>query len=507
MQNILLSCFFRCVNLSIRASWLILAVIILRAAIKTIPKRVNGILWLFAGIRLILPFSFVSVFSLVPDTESLMTEQAGSWRENNYFPISTDISAGTPLADTEVCRAASSINIFIIFAFLWMIGVILMASWAVCQYIRLKKAVQTAASLNRIGGNSTSSNLTVHNAPSIYQCEQIPSPFVMGIIHSRIYLPFRMEKESLSYIIAHKQTHIQRNDHLFKLLGFLVLSIHWFNPFAWLWFILFSKDMEMACDEHVIQNFTYNQRQDYSMALLNSSKKFHEFFSLPPAFGGSDVKKRIRAIMDYRTLGRRQKLGVAGLCILVLLCFMTNPMDTAGKPWFRRAEREISGIEHYIFPKDFSGYSKLDIFPQKLLPSAAEGEYHYQMKDTLFDPTVQMFLACTYSEEDYKKETERIRNIQEEYRKEVKRVIYDEEHFSFPAYVTAYASNHCYEYVLFPGNQRIIYVFIQFASKDELLFDQRFLPLDYHGYGENDQENGDSIYVFVQEDGTGIGLY
>ena len=118
MQNILLSCFFRCVNLSIRASWLILAVIILRAAIKTIPKRVNGILWLFAGIRLILPFSFVSVFSLVPDTESLMTEQAGSWRENNYFPISTDISAGTPLADTEVCRAASSINIFIIFAFL-----------------------------------------------------------------------------------------------------------------------------------------------------------------------------------------------------------------------------------------------------------------------------------------------------------------------------------------------------------------------------------------------------
>ncbi len=118
-----------------------------------------------------------------------------------------------------------------------------------------------------------------------------------------------------------------------------------------------------------------------------------------------------------------------------------------------------------------------------------------------------MFLACTYSEEDYKKETERIRNIQEEYRKEVKRVIYDEEHFSFPAYVTAYASNHCYEYVLFPGNQRIIYVFIQFASKDELLFDQRFLPLDYHGYGENDQENGDSIYVFVQEDGTGIGLY
>lgn len=303
MQNILLSCFFRCVNLSIRASWLILAVIILRAAIKTIPKRVNGILWLFAGIRLILPFSFVSVFSLVPDTESLMTEQAGSWRENNYFPISTDISAGTPLADTEVCRAASSINIFIIFAFLWMIGVILMAGWAVCQYIRLKKAVQTAASLNRIGGNSTSSNLTVHNAPSIYQCEQIPSPFVMGIIHPRIYLPFRMEKESLSYIIAHEQTHIQRNDHLFKLLGFLVLSIHWFNPFAWLWFILFSKDMEMACDEYVIQNFTYNQRQDYSMALLNSSKKFHEFFSLPPAFGGSDVKKRIRAIMDYRTLG------------------------------------------------------------------------------------------------------------------------------------------------------------------------------------------------------------
>lgn len=164
-------------------------------------------------------------------------------------------------------------------------------------------------------------------------------------------------------------------------------------------------------------------------------------------------------------------------------------------------------IEHYVFPKDFPGYSKLDIFPQKLLPSAAEGEYHYQMKDTLFDPTIQMFLACTYSEEDYKKEVERIRNIQEEYRKEVKRVIYDEEHFSFPAYVTAYASNHCYEYVLFPGNQRIIYVFIQFASKDELLFDQRFLPLDYQGYGENDQENGDSIYVFVQEDGTGIGLY
>lgn len=516
MEEILLSCFFRCVNLSIRASWLILAVFVLRAAISCVPKRMLCMRWLLTGLRLILPFSFVSTCSLLPATEQFKIEylelvgqevnpknlMEQGLHSKNF--MGQELHSKNTLLDSAQYKPQSEYILFFL-ALLWIIGVLLMLGWMACQYVRLKIAVRTAIKIAPSAESLFSTGPTEQSP--IYQSEQITSPFAMGMFCPCIYLPCRMQKEALPYVIAHEQAHIQRYDHLFKIFGFLILALHWLNPLAWLWFILFSNDIEMACDERVTEGFSIVQRQDYSMALLNTCEGVSGFFSLPPGFGGSAIKKRIQAVMRARIPTRRQKILFAGLCILLLLCFMTNPTDTEGKPWFRTADTEVTGIEHYHFPRDFLGYSKLDIFPQTLPQNLLNGEYICRMQDGLFDPTIQMFLACTYSKEAYAKEVKRIQNIQEEYQGEVKRVVFDEKHFSFPAYVTVYANNYCYEYALFPGNGKIIYVFIQFAPKEELLFDQHFLPLDYHGYGENDQENGDSIYVFVQEDGTGIGLY
>ena len=249
--------FLKIVNMSISASWLVLAVLLLRLILKKAPKWVNVLLWGIVAIRLVCPFSIESVFSLIPSAETVSPEimmdrtpeiSTGIDSFDAVVnPIITESFAPQPMA------SANPLQIWIpVSANFWLLGIGIMLIYTAISYLLLRRKVATAI---RLEGN-------------IYQSENVVSPFVLGIIKPKIYLPFRMDAGNLQHVIAHEQAHIRRKDHLWKPLGFLLLAIHWFNPMMWLGYIFLCKDIELACDEKVVKKLTREERADYSNALL-----------------------------------------------------------------------------------------------------------------------------------------------------------------------------------------------------------------------------------------------
>ena len=168
---------------------------------------------------------------------------------------------------------------------------------------------------------------------AIYVSERISSPFVFGIVRPRIYLPFGMDENSLEYVIAHEEAHIQRKDHWWKLLGILLLSIHWFHPLVWLSYVLFCRDIELACDEKVIRTLDRHQRADYSQALLLCSTAHKSIAACPPAFGEIGVKERVKSILSYKKPTFWMILAAMAVCVAVALCFLTNPASRRTLTW------------------------------------------------------------------------------------------------------------------------------------------------------------------------------
>ena len=306
--------FLKIINMSISASWLVLAVLILRFVLKKAPKWINVLLWGIVAIRLICPFSFESTLSLIPSAETIPlnigmdttpTINSGISAINNAVnPIISQ--SNTPMAGASVNPLQITIGIY---EYIWIFGMIALALYTAISYWRLHRKVDTA----------------VRYKDNIFQSENVSSPFVLGIIKPRIYLPFKINGQYLEHVVAHEQAHICRKDHCWKPLGFLLLMIHWFNPLMWLAYVLLCRDIELACDEKVIKELGNEQRGDYTQALVACSVNRRMIAACPLAFGEVSVKERVKSVMNYKKPAFWVIIISVIVCVGVAVCFLTNP--------------------------------------------------------------------------------------------------------------------------------------------------------------------------------------
>ena len=306
--------FLKIINMSISASWIVLAVLIFRFVLKKAPKWINVLLWGIVAIRLICPFSFESTLSLIPSAETIPlnigmdttpTINSGISAINNAVnPIISH--SNTPMAGASVNLLQITIGIY---EYIWIFGMIALALYTAISYWRLRRKVDTA----------------VRYKDNIFQSENVSFPFVLGIIKPRIYLPFKMNGQYLEYVVAHEQAHICRKDHWWKPLGFLLLMIHWFNPLMWLAYVLLCRDIELACDEKVIKELGNEQRGDYTQALVACSVNRRMIAACPLAFGEVSVKERVKSVMNYKKPAFWVIIISVIVCVGVAVCFLTNP--------------------------------------------------------------------------------------------------------------------------------------------------------------------------------------
>ena len=307
--------FLKIVNMSISASWVVIAVLTLRFCLKKAPKWVNVLLWGIVAVRMVFPFSIESVLSLIPSAETIsptiMMEQSPSVQTGvpalNHVINPVISGSFTPAPGAS----ANPLQIWIpVLAGIWLFGIAALFLYSAVSYWRLRRKVCEAVILR---GN-------------IYQSEKVCSPFVLGIIRPKIYLPYHMDSREMDHVIAHEQTHIRRKDHWWKPLGFLLLTTHWFNPLMWLSYILLCRDIELACDEKVIREMGNEQRADYTQALVACSVDRRLITACPLAFGEIGVKERVKSVMNYKKPAFWIVLASVIVCAVIAVCFLTNPI-------------------------------------------------------------------------------------------------------------------------------------------------------------------------------------
>ena len=327
--------FLKVLNSSISASWLVLAVLLLRFLLRRAPKWVSVLLWGLVALRLLLPFSVQSVLSLIPSSETLPDEVLSG--------PSFDIHTGIAPVDQQVnvylanryfegvtVPANSGAERMTQLAFVWAAGIAVMLLYAAVSCWRLRRTLRTAIPLR----------------DNLYQSESIVSPFVLGIVRPKIYLPFHLAQEALPYVIAHEQAHIQRKDHWWKPLGFLLLAVHWFNPLLWLAYTLLCRDIELACDERVIRGLSCAGRAAYTQALVACSTGRRVAIAWPLTFGEVGVKERVRSVMYYKKPGFWLVSVSLAACAAAAVCFLTDPVDsTPGPDATASAQTVTSGTE------------------------------------------------------------------------------------------------------------------------------------------------------------------
>lgn len=307
--------FLKIVNMSISASWLVLVVLILRFVLKKAPKWVNILLWGIVAIRLICPFSFESALSLIPSAETFPEKVISGPSfdvQTGITPVDNRINdyLGDRYFEGVTVPANNGNNIMTILTIVWTIGILLLVAYTVISYWRLRRKVDTA----------------VRYKDNIFQSENVKSPFVLGIIKPRIYLPFNMNGQDLEHVVAHEQAHIHRKDHWWKPFGFLLLTIHWFNPLVCLAYVLLCRDIELACDERVIKELGNEQRADYTQALVACSVNRRMIAACPLAFGEVGVKDRVKSVMNYKKPAFWGVVLAVIVCVFVAVCFLTNPV-------------------------------------------------------------------------------------------------------------------------------------------------------------------------------------
>ena len=294
--------FLTILHMSVCASWLVLAVLLLRLCLRRAPKWFNVLLWGIVAVRLVFPFSVESPLSLLPHTEAI--RPAITTVQTQPAQISSAAAAGGSAAPAQSWLS--------ILAWVWLAGAAALLLYTMVSTLRLRHRVREAV---RLRGN-------------IYQSERIDSPFVLGTIRPRIYLPYRMDSRDRQHVIAHEQAHMRRGDHLWKPLGFLLLTIHWFNPGMWLSYVLLCRDIELACDEAVIKELGNEQRADYMQALVTCSANRRTLAACPLAFGEIGIKERVKSVMHYKKPAIWIVLVAIIACVVLAACSLTDPVDS-----------------------------------------------------------------------------------------------------------------------------------------------------------------------------------
>lgn len=321
--------FTKIFNMSVAASMLILAVILLRLIIKSSPKWIRYVLWMLVALRLVIPFSFESPLSLIPNAQAINSTTQSS----TSYVSSLVNSDGFQTMQNTVSSSDNEIKIITILSYIWLVGVGAMLIYMLLSYLHLHLKVRESIAID----------------DNILICDRISSPFVFGIIRPRIYLPSKLSEEEKSYVIAHEQAHINHHDNLWKPLGYLILSIHFFNPLCWIAFKLFTNDIELACDERVIKNYDTKDKKGYSTALLSCSIERNILSACPFSFGESGLKQRIKSVLGYKKPTIRIVILSFAVCLLTAMSFMTNPITSALEIHSDNRESAIDNLKKLSF--------------------------------------------------------------------------------------------------------------------------------------------------------------
>ena len=333
--------FLKLLNLSISASWLVLVVLALRLVLKRAPKWVNVLLWGMVALRLMLPFSIESALSLIPSAETVSPEVV-------QFDPAPTITSGVTIIDNAVNPSLSesfaaaplaSVNPLYVWTYLagwvWLIGLAAMLLYALVSYLRLRRRVSVSIRLRE----------------NIYVCDEVPSPFILGIVRPRIYLPSALDEAQRGSVLSHERAHLARRDHWWKPLGFALLAVYWFNPLLWLAYTLLCRDIELACDERVLRGMDAGQVKAYSSALLACSVPRRMIAACPLAFGEVGVGARVKNALRYKKPAFWVVAASVAVCVVVAVCFLTNP-ERATMKWAKSLRVEdVARIELFVMPQ------------------------------------------------------------------------------------------------------------------------------------------------------------
>lgn len=308
--------FIKLLNMSISAGYLVLAVLVLRLVMRKAPKRITLMFWCAVAVRLVCPFSLQSIFSLIPSAQTVSP--------NIMLDRTPEIDTGIPIINSvinpvitgsfapEPWASANPLQILIpVCSFIWLMVIAVMLIYALVSYILLKRKVMTA----------------VRYKDNIYQSENARCPFVLGCIRPKIYVPFNMNDKDIAYVAAHEQAHISRGDCIWKPLGFLLLCLHWFNPLVWVAYVILCRDIELACDEKVIEKLDPEARADYSETLLACSINRRMISACPLAFGEVGVKDRVKSVLSYKKPAVWVVAVSVAVCLAAVACFLTDPVN------------------------------------------------------------------------------------------------------------------------------------------------------------------------------------
>ena len=361
--------FLKLLNLSISASWLVLAVLVLRLISKRSPKWMNVLLWGIVALRLVLPFSIESALSLIPSAETVSPAAV-------QFDPAPTITSGVSVIDNAVNPSLSehfsavptaSVNPLYVWTeiagWVWLIGLGAMLLYALVSYLRLRRRVSVS--------------LPVQD--HIYLCDAISSPFILGVVKPHIYLPSGLDEVQRQNVLAHEQAHLARRDHWWKPLGFALLAVYWFNPVLWLAYTLLCRDIELACDERVIRTMEESAVKTYSTVLLACSMPRKAVITCPLAFGEVGVKERVRNALHYKKPAFWVVAASVTVCVVVAVCFLTNPEHETMK-WAKNLRvDDVVRVELTIMPqvadKQYKDFNADEIAEAVALINKSSGRY------------------------------------------------------------------------------------------------------------------------------------
>ena len=309
--------FITIVNNGLVASWIILAVIVLRKLLNRIPKWVNCLLWGLVAIRLAIPFSIESIFSLIPSAKPVPADiEYAKIPQIDSGMQAVNMVINPVLENHFAVKEIASVNpiqvIIFITSYIWLIGVIGLLIYAFVSFIMLKRQVKNAQAIDK----------------GIFRSGTIDSPFILGFVKPSIYIPDYLDDEAYICVTEHEKAHIKRGDFIWKPFGFLILSVYWFNPLCWFAYIMLCKDIEYACDEKVTKDKDKNWKATYCQVLLDCSSKRKMIAACPVAFGEVSVKDRIKFVIHYKKPTFWMIVLAFVACIVVGICFLTNPKTT-----------------------------------------------------------------------------------------------------------------------------------------------------------------------------------
>ncbi|MDE7311724.1 MAG: M56 family metallopeptidase [Eubacterium sp.] len=312
--------FLKLLNMSITAGWFLLAVFCIRLAFRKIPKWVNCLLWGVAAIRLVCPFSIESQFSLLPSTEPIKSSTIVEGKIQHEIPsidshlTIVEHTINPMLAEAFAYNEAESAAPLQVAAYaagiVWVCGIVLLVLCAAGSILKLYKLVREAVCVSG----------------SVYICDAVTSPFILGIIKPRIYLSSALCEKEMHYILAHESAHLKRKDHWWKLLGYILLCVYWFHPLCWAAYATFCKDLELACDEKVVKDMAFHEKKEYSNVLLSCTRRRSLMLVCPLAFGEVGVKERVKYVLHYKKPALWVMIAAAAAVALLAVCFLTNPV-------------------------------------------------------------------------------------------------------------------------------------------------------------------------------------